>query len=92
MGIYSDGKIYGVSLILNGKIIFEKTFEVVMDGFAIEIVKKEYNRLTNDEKNDLSIRFYTSCSSTYDTNNNIFTMWIPSNKNTLEKFIFGKDR
>jgi hypothetical protein len=89
MGIYSDGKIYGVSLILDGKIIFEKSFLVVMDGFAIEEVKKEYNSLSDEEKNDLSIRFYTSCSSTYDTDNNIFMTWIPSNKNTLEKFIFG---
>ena len=89
MGIYSDGKIYGVSLILDGKILFEKTFLVVMDGFVIEIVKDIYNGLTDDEKNDLNIRFYTSCSSTYDTDNNIFMLWIPSNKNTLEKFIFG---
>ena len=92
MGIYSDGKIYGVSLILDGKILFEKTFLVVMDGFVIEIVKDIYNGLTDDEKNDLDIRFYTSCSSTYDTDNNIFMLWIPSNKNTLEKFIFGKDK
>ena len=92
MGIYSDGKIYGISLILDGKILFEKTFLVVMDGFVIEIVKDIYNGLTDDEKNDLNIRFYTSCSSTYDTDNNIFMLWIPSNKNTLEKFIFGKDK
>jgi hypothetical protein len=71
MGIYNDGKIYGVSLEIydsSGNLIkqFEKTYTEQLKVSQIEEIKAGYEQFTEEEKKKLCVRFYTSISTTYD--------------------------
>jgi hypothetical protein len=85
MGIYSDGKIYGVSLILDDRTIFELTSTEILNLDEIHMVKENYYELTNKQKNNTIIRFYMSCSSTYNSNTDSFMTWFPGSQDVLER-------
>lgn len=63
MGIYSSGKITGVTLSLNDSVIFENTTGPV----NIKRLKGKYDTLTSEDKNILIIDFYSVSSSTHMT-------------------------
>ena len=63
MGIYSSGKISGVKLTLNNSIIFEYT----SSSMNIKKLKDVYENLTNEDKDQLVIDFYSVSSSTHMT-------------------------
>jgi len=89
MGIYSDGKIYGVSLILEDRTIFELTSTEILNLDEIHAIKEKYDELTNEQKNNTIIRFYTSCSSTYDNNTDSFMCWFPGSQDALERLLLN---
>jgi len=85
MGIYASGIIFGIR-IYN----YNTLFEIKQDEMISDEQKKEaysfYTGLNN--KNDISFRFYTECSSTQDIDNKGKIMrWYPMSLNSfLEKF------
>ena len=87
MGIYSDGNVYGVRLVLNNDIVFEETYDHIMRLSELEKVKDVYEPLTAEEKTAMNIWFYTLCSSTLGTDS--ITCWFPGNKVLLEKLLNG---
>lgn len=87
MGIYSDGGVYGVKLILNDKIIYEKTFCEKMNHIEIGGLRDIYDVLIEEQKTVLSIRIYTRCITTYDADLDSFFTWLPGDRNSLEKFL-----
>lgn len=71
MGFYNDGNIYGVkwfTLDSSGYQIneFEKIYDNKMNELQIQEVKKEYDKLTQDDISNIRIQFYTGFSTTYD--------------------------
>ena len=86
MGIYSNGYVYGVSFILDDTDVFTETSDTKLTLVQIHRVKAFYTTLTADEKDRIVIRFYTSCTSTYDPSQHSQGMyWWPTNKVELEK-------
>jgi hypothetical protein len=83
MGVYSDGKIYGISLKLNNQILFEKISSDEMIVSEIQELKELYDKLDKEEKVKLNIKFYNWFSTTYST----FMSWVPSDYITLERLI-----
>ena len=85
MGIYSDGKIYGVSLKLDEEFIFNKTHTDEMTYLQIQELKGIYEMLSYDKRYATNIMFYMSCSSTYNiSKTSPFMSWIPGNIALLE--------
>jgi len=95
MGIYNDGNIYGVCwCICDSEDNLIRRVEHVHPsklGFEqIEKIKSEYNKLTPLERLFLKIKFYTRCTSSYDTHAGEFMLWIPVSIKYLEQlFIIG---
>ena len=89
MGIYSDGNIYGISISMqvgtNLTEIFNKSNSYVMTSEQIQEATAIYDKLTEGEKSSLKIRFYTSCSSTYELASTPFMSWFPADLASLEK-------
>lgn len=89
MGIYSDGNIYGIAISLQVDSffteLFNKTYPTAMTCDQIQEAKAIYDKLTEGEKDSLNIRFYTSCSSTYDLASAPFMSWFPGDLTSLEK-------
>lgn len=86
MGVYSDGYVYGVSFILNNTDVFTETSDTKLILVQLQRLKEFYNTLTADEKDRVIIRFYMSCTSTYESSQQAQGMyWWPANKNELEK-------
>lgn len=89
MGIYSDGNIYGIAISLQVDSffteLFNKIYPAVMTCEQIQEAKAIYDKLNEGEKSSLNIRFYTSCSSTYDLASAAFMSWFPGDLVTLEK-------
>ena len=88
MGIYSDGKVYGISLVLNHIVLFEEKYQESLTGYQLEPVKECYNRLTEEEKDVLTIHFYTACSVTYSVTNagNCFCWFLGTKEMLVELF------
>jgi hypothetical protein len=86
MGIYySHRKIYGISFKLDNEILFEKTYTDEMNLIEIQEVKDIYDNLTYAQMRTIHIRFYISCSSTYDiSERETFLSWVPANTRMLE--------
>ena len=85
MGIYSDRKVYGISFKLDDEILFEKIYTDEMKCIEPQEVKDAYDNLSYEQMRTINIRFYTSCSSTYNTSeNNTFMLWVPANTRILE--------
>jgi len=95
MGIYSDGNIYGIAISLQVDTfyteLFNKIYPTKMTYEQIQEAQILYNKLTEGEKNSLHIRFYTSCSSTYDEGTVPFMSWFPGDIATLEKLFSERD-
>ena len=72
MGIYSDGKIYGISIRLD-LVIYEKIYEQPITHDQIKEAKDFYNSIG---QGDVSV--YVKCSSTYNLEPNSFMTWVPS--------------
>jgi len=84
MGVYSNGSIYGVSFVRNYEVLFERTWLEAATPSQIQEVKAFYNGLTAGA----DIRFYTSCSTTYDIGETApFMTWWPGDRATLEKWL-----
>ena len=73
MGIYSDGKIYGISIRLD-LVVYEKIYNQPITEEQIQEAKDFYNSFG---RGDVSV--YVKCSSTYVLEPNSFMSWIPSN-------------
>jgi len=90
MGIYSDGKVYGLKW---GKFNeneneFEKIYETEMTNDNIKEVKEVYDNII--DSNDFIFCYYTKCSSTYDNSNNTFMTWWSISKGELNKWFAEK--
>ena len=91
MGIYSNGRIYGL-IIYNfndedfSNTLFEKKYDEIMDYEQMKEAYLFYNQLNN--KNKIFFKIYTECSSTLDPyNKEIFMDWYPISLNMfLEQF------
>ncbi len=76
MGIYSDGKIYGISIRLD-VVVYEKTYDEPITSVQIQEAKDFYHSV--EAKDSLQVSVYVKCSSTYVLEQNSFMSWIPSN-------------
>ena len=88
MGIYSDGNVYGVSWKIwdddyNILVNYEKIYLKKMNLEQIEEIKKEFEKLSEKERNICSIRFYTSVTDTYGSTEPYMT-WFPGDRQSLE--------
>lgn len=90
MGIYSDGKIYGVKLyFIDGETVFEKKISEEFGNNEIEEVKSFWFKLSELEKQKINIHLYTSCATTILVTNTTFMMWWPSSRATLEGLFYS---
>lgn len=80
MGIYSDGKTYGVNLMIDGESVYIKLYEEPMTEDQIHHVKLFFDTIT--DKNTVTIRFYINASTTYGPGS--FMTWFPANLELLE--------
>lgn len=88
MGIYSNGQIYGVLLVLNEDILYDKKYEGKINIYQLQELKEIYNKINDEDKEKLIIRFYTLTTSTYEYNNiTPFLSLFPGNKELLKKLI-----
>lgn len=91
MGIYSNGKIYGIRWNISdeGSLIDKKNFEKIYDEPMniqnFQEIKEQYDKLTLDEIQNVRISYYTLCSMTYDNDVGTFMSWMPFSKIQLEE-------
>jgi len=89
MGIYSNGKIFGIRIYnFNdddfSNTLFEQIYDVIMSDEQKKDVYLFYIDLNN--KNEIFFQIYTECSNTYN-NNEKYMSWYPLSLNLfLEKF------
>jgi hypothetical protein len=90
MGIYSNGSIFGISIYnFNdddvSNILFEEKYDEIMSHEQMREAYLFYAILY--DKNNISFKIYTECSSTLNKDKENFMMWHPLSLNTfLEKF------
>ena len=79
MGIYSDGKIYGISIRLD-LVVYERTYPHKITLDQIQEAKDFYNSFDSVERKGrpLTVKIYVKCSSTYTSDSNSFMSWVPS--------------
>jgi len=88
MGIYSNGNIFGLQIYnFNdddlANTLFEQKYDEIMSYQQMREAYLFYNLL--HDKNGISIRIYTECSTTYDKHNKgKFMMWHPI---SVEQFV-----
>ena len=90
MGIYNNGKFYGIQIYnFNNdisNILYEEKYDEIMSYTQMREAYLFYNNLNN--KNNVFFKVYTECSDTlskYDKDN--FMAWTPLSLNTfLERF------
>ena len=91
MGIYSNGKIFGIKIYTFNddddfaNILFEKTYKEIMSDEEKKEAYLFYTELNN--KNDIHFQYYTECSSTY--GEGIFLGWYPMSLNIFLEKIGG---
>ena len=89
MGIYSDGNVYGVSWeiwddeYINLLINYEKMYLKKMNLDQIKEIQEEFEKLTEIERSNCSIQYYTSVTDTYGSSGSYMT-WFPGNRQSLE--------
>ena len=94
MGIYSNGRIFGIQIYnFNddfSNILFEEKYDEVMSYNQMREVYLFYDNL--HDKNNILFKIYTECSSTLNYDRENFMMWYPMHLDTfLEKFgVFGE--
>ena len=82
MGVYSDRKVYGISLHLE-KTLFEKTYLEEITLEQKEEVRQFYDSLTKEQKEKLMVRFFLS----FKTPENTFTSWVPATNTAVEQLL-----
>jgi uncharacterized protein YfbU (UPF0304 family) len=88
MGIYSDGSIYGVCLIIRDKERYKKVSDRILSKEELNEIKKEFNKLSEEDKGEVIIHFYTILSSTYNSGiSGTFISWFPGSRESLEKLL-----
>lgn len=88
MGIKTDGSIYGVCLLIREKEIYKILSESKLSKEELSEVKVEFNKLSEEEKGEVIIHFYTSLSSTYNSGiSGTFMSWFPGSRESLEKLV-----
>ena len=80
MGVYTDRKIYGVSLKFEN-ISFEKIYSDEISVDQKKEVRQFYDSLTKEQKDKLTVRFFLS----FKTPENTFTSWVPATNTALEQ-------
>lgn len=94
MGIYSNGRIFGIQIYnFNddfSNILFEEKYDEVMSYNQMREAYLFYDNL--HDKNNILFKIYTECSSTLNYDRENFMMWYPMHLDTfLEKFgVFGE--
>jgi hypothetical protein len=84
MGIYGDGAVYGVSLAIGSRSIVERKYDQQMNGPQIQEIKTLYDALSTEDKQNMSVRFYTSAVTTYEHESmSSFMTWFPGTRSTL---------
>jgi hypothetical protein len=75
MGIYSDGKVYGISFMLNKEeeAVYEVKSDLPLTPQQIKDIKDYYETV---KQKYVSIRYYAQCSSTYGPQDTFYT-WFP---------------
>jgi hypothetical protein len=73
MGIYSDGKIYGISIRLD-VVVYQEIYENPITLEQIKEAKDFYDSIDSQG----SVTVYIKCSSTYSLEPNSFMTWVPS--------------
>ena len=73
MGIYSDGKIYGISIRLD-VVVYQEIYENPITLEQIKEAKDFYDTIDSQG----SVTVYIKCSSTYSLEPNSFMTWVPS--------------
>ena len=80
MGIYSDGKTYGINFLIEGESVYKKLYEEPMGKDQIQHAKVFFDTIS--DKNTVTIRFYINASSTYGPDT--FMTWFPADIESLE--------
>ena len=81
MGIYSDGKTYGINFLIDGESVYKKVYEEPMTEDEIREVKVFFDTIT--DKNTVTIYLHVNCCSTYDSDT--FKAWFPASLELLEE-------
>jgi hypothetical protein len=96
MGIYYDGKVYGISWKIydncdDGDIIkrFEKSYDEKMNVENISEIKEEFDKLATTEKENTKFYVLTSCYSTYEINSSSNFVWYSFKKTRLINFFLN---
>ncbi len=106
MGIYSDGNVYGVRLqqyqmspVEEPDILihtFERIYPSKMTVQHIEEIKEQYDLLIdsalNRDDTRIVVSFYTSCTDTYDADNQgSYMCWWPGDTGQLKELFLNGD-
>ena len=88
MGIYSDGKVYGIKLSDSNFITFYEKTRV--EELELDEVRWCWLTLSEDVKAKTDIAFYTLCSTTLSKTENrtVFMSWFPGSRGMLENLLF----
>lgn len=91
MGIYSNGKVYGVCWSLYDEELceyvplLEHTYREPLNALQIQYIQTKYDLLTEEKKNCISIQFYTCCATSYEADSGASMMWWPGSRTGLEE-------
>jgi hypothetical protein len=85
MGIYSNGKIFGIR-IYNfiddiSNVLYEEKYDEIMTHQQMNEAYLFYTNL--NDKNNVSFQIYTECSSTLNKDKDNFITWYPLSLNTF---------
>jgi len=90
MGVYSDGKVYGIKLSDSNFITFyEKTNFQELNEVELSEARGLWLSLSEDVRNKTEITFYTQCCSTLSITENrtLFMSWFPGSRGQLERLL-----
>ena len=98
MGFYTDGNVYGVwcfthALDEHGSLIvfIDKKYDSKMNSAQIAEVKTEYEKISEENKNEMRVCFYSMVCSTFEPGDiPSITSW-PGTRKMLEEFLSGVD-
>ena len=84
MGIYSDGKLHGISMVVNDIVQFKISGDTPLTPEQMLDVKAAYDSLSAEQKGALYLYFYTKRSATYEPKMTTYFSWFPGTKERLE--------
>jgi hypothetical protein len=84
MGIYFDGKIYGLRWFHGTNPIFEEIYETEIPTTEFARILGEFEKVKNNT--DMYYQYYTEATSTHD-GSHTFMMWTGYDKESLEKYL-----